>query len=277
MATLYVNGEFVPEERAVVPVSDRSYLFGEGLFESLRSYDGALPLLVRHLKRLEWSATVLGLDFPQINFAAVCQELLAKNALRDARFKIVLSRAGDPFKGRSQPNLTIFCEPFDAKDLPESYRLTIDRTHLNGALPLVAIKTTSRLTKLVARELAREAGYDDAVLLNAAGNVTEATTGNLFWLDSDARLKTIIPEQGLLGGVMLGLIREVLAEKKLTCRDDRIAADGFTHAREIFLTNSLIGIKPVVSVDDRVISGGEVGPVTLQIMEFLSAKLKEIL
>ncbi len=281
MNELYINGKYCDVSEATVPVTDRSYLFGEGLFESFRSFDGKIPLLKDHLNRLEWETTFLELPFPRhINFQKICEELLAKNKLKEARFKIVLSQSGrfasdQSDKSDAETNLVVFCEPFDEKKIPPVYRLRIERILVNDPLPLAAIKTTNYLHKAYARKIAQEAGYNDAVLLNYKGLVTETTTANIFWVDKDAHLFTVASEQGLLDGVMKKKLKEIFAASKLTCKEGLIGPDDFSNAREIFVTNSVIGIKPVVAVDLRQISGGEEGPITEMVRELWEKKRNE--
>lgn len=272
---IYLNGEFVTEDKAKISVFDRSYLFGEGLFESFRSYDGHIPFLKNHLARLEWSATYFDWEMPaDVDFGSVCSELLQCNGLKDARFRLVLSRAHSPTGKINRHNLVIFCQALDA--VPHNYRLQTMRRRLNDGLPQVAMKTTNYLTKILARHEARAAGFDDAILLNHHGRVTEAASGNLFWLDRDGHLFTPMAEEGMLGGIMRQQVMQIIKNKKMTVREGMISAEDFSHAREIFLTNSVVGIKPVVAVDQRVISGGDVGGVTQQLMEFLDQHIKQL-
>ena len=132
MTTLFLNNAFVDARQASVSVYDRSYLFGEGLFESFRSFDGKIPLLKDHVNRLEWSATFLGIPFPSdVNFEKVCLELLERNGLKDARFKMLLSQSSEVSDlsdlSDKRGNLVIFCDPFDEKKIPPVYRLRTEQ------------------------------------------------------------------------------------------------------------------------------------------------------
>lgn len=270
MTTLFLNNAFVDAQQASVSVFDRSYLFGEGLFESFRSFDGKIPFLKDHINRLEWSAIFLEIPFSKdVDFEKVCWELLERNGLKEARFKIVLSGGGE--EGKS--NLVIFCEPFDEKKIPPVYRLRTEPQVRNESLPLAAMKTTSYLVKTYTRRLAREAGCDDAVLINNKGFVTETTTANIFWVDKDAHLFTVSSECGLLDGVMKKKLKELFVEHKIKCGENQILPNDLSSTREVFVTNSVIGIKPVVAVDGLQISGGETGPITQMVMDLWKKKL----
>lgn len=272
---IYQNGEYLPAVDAKISVHDSSYLFGEGLFESFRSYNGKVPFLSDHVARLTWSCTYF--DWPElaeVDFAGICAELLKRNQREDARFKIICSQDLNPQITEVKLNLVVLCEEIPV--VPQVYRLHVDRQRLNDPPIQAAIKSTNYLTKRLARREVKSGGFDDAVLLNAHGRVTEATSGNLFWLDKDARLHTIMSGEGILGGVMRRQVMQILSEKKLKVTETTITPEELSHAREIFLTNSVVGIKPVVAIDQRQISGGEMGPVTQQISEFLDKRIKEL-
>lgn len=281
MSFICLNGEILPEAEAKIPVTDRAYLFGEGLFESFRSHGGKFPLLPDHLNRLEWSATFLNLPYPgDVDFKGVCGELLAKNGLSDARFKIVLSRTEEAAivmakddQARPQPNVTVFCRPLDAPK--PVYRLKTSKIWTNDSLPLAAMKTTSYLVKTLARLEARESGWDDAVLLNAQGLVTEASSGNLFWVDEKGVLKTVPEGQGLLRGVTRLNLFKLFKDKNLAWREEPIRPEELSNMREVFLTNSIVGVQPVSQIDGRKISGGDIGDVTRMIKELWEKRLKE--
>lgn len=275
MSFLYLNGEVLPTKEAKVSVLDRSYLFGEGAFESFRSYDGKVLFLKEHLTRLAWTCEFLGLKFPDdVDFAALCDELLKKNDLKNARFKILLSRIETAAGETETLNVMVSCE--DLKKTNPTYRLMTIKNLVNDSLPVSAMKTTSRITKVLARSVAEDAGCDDGILLNNKRMVTETTCANIFWVDKDAVLHTVMSEQGLLGGVMKKLICDLLAENQLKYKDAVIAAADISQVRELFVTNALIGIKPVVNVDGRKISGGEVGPITEMIMDLWEKKIKKM-
>src|SRR3989338_11633832 len=122
---IYINGKIVDQSEAKISVFDRSYLFGEGLFETFRSYDGALPFLDKHLARLEWSATFLGLPFPHPKeIKKAIAALLAENKLLDARIKIILSTVNDGIKPQlitpqTPVNLVILMEKFNPLPAPD--------------------------------------------------------------------------------------------------------------------------------------------------------------
>jgi branched-subunit amino acid aminotransferase/4-amino-4-deoxychorismate lyase len=276
MSFLYLNGEFLPIKEAKVSVLDRSYLFGEGAFESFRSYEGKVLFLKDHLARLTWTCEFLGLRFPNdLDFNSACAELLQKNGLKNARFKILVSRMETATDETKTINAMISCEGLT--ETSPTYRLMTIKNLVNDSLPVSAMKTTSRITKVLARATAEDAGCHDGILLNSKGMVTETTCANIFWVDKDAVLHTVMSEQGLLGGVMKKLICDLLTENKLKYKETVIAAADISQVRELFVTNALIGIKPVVNIDGRQISGGAVGPITEMLMDLWEKKIKTLM
>ena len=235
---------------------------------------------------MEWSATTLNLPFPHdLDFKTVCHELLQKNGLKDARLKIVLSqRQNDDCFGhqqsfdsdeQGQPHLVIYALPFDPQKTSHPGKLKIIKTFCNDALPFAAMKTTNYLTKIWGRKEAQEAGFDDAVLLNTKGYVTETCSANLFWVDADNKLFTVPEDQGLLSGVIRNAVMALLAEHKIRVKEALITAQQLSHAREIFVTNSLVGVRAMVAVDGRQISGGETGSVTAMIQDLWQKHLQQ--
>lgn len=275
MSFVYMNGQYLPDHEAKISVFDRSYLFGEGVFETLRSYNGHCLFLQHHLNRLEWAATFLEIEFPSdLNFAEICENLLQKSGFKEAKFKIILSQNDQ----KDQPgNVVIFCFDLAKSNDPTTYRLKNLKNIFNDALPFAALKTTNYLSKIYAKKQAQESGYNDAILINAQGRVTEATTGNLFWVDKDHVLHTVIESDGHLNGTMQKVIFDLLTEHKLHLKKSSILADELTHSREVFLTNAVVGIKPVVQIDQRQISGGEVGSITAMLQSLLQQKITQLL
>ncbi|HLD45424.1 MAG TPA: aminotransferase class IV, partial [bacterium] len=253
-----------------------------------RSFDGKIPFLNDHLGRLQWSSTFLGIEYPaEIDFSTVCQELIAKNNYQNARLKIVLSQTfADYSQATCAPteidtkvmtaNVTIFCERLLDEALSGPDRLKVIRDFPNEHLPLVAIKTTNYLSKMRARLEAQESGFYDGILLNARGLVTETCTGNIFWIDKDSTLHTVMEEQGLLGGITKKNLIKLLTKHKMDVKQTVITPQELSHAKEVFITNSVVGVKPVVAIDDRQISGGEAGDITLMIMELWKKYLNEL-
>lgn len=284
MSVVYINGKFVAGSDAKISVFDRSYLFGEGLFESFRSFDGKVPFLDSHLNRMEWSSTVFGVEFPtDIAWSTIVDELLEKNGLKDARFKIILSRMTDSMVDapaaleNAKANVVVFCESLDEKLLKKSYKLKTVKTVFNDCIPICTMKTTNYLSKIFARHEALESGFDEALMLNAKGMVSECSSANLFWIDKDGVLHSVLEDQGLLRGTTANAITQLLKDNKINIKPAVIRPEELSHAKEIFITNSIIGVRPVISLDGRQISGGEIGSITAMISDLWNKHIQTTL
>lgn len=274
MGFIYLNGQILEEKAAKISVRDRSYLFGEGLFETFRSYDGKLPFIKKHLNRLEWSSTFLNISFPTgLDLEKTATDLLAKNNLKDARFKLVLSRTEEP----AEQNIVVFCQPYDANEIPTVYKLMVIKNLVNDAIPISTMKTTNYLVKIMARTQAREAGLDDGILLNSRGKVVETASANIFWVDKDGKLWTTPTDQDCLTGVTRQILLDLFKENKITIGENTVTPEEISNMREVFVTNSAVGIKPVAAIDKRQISGGQIGSVTAMIMDLWNKNLKDLL
>ncbi|HBF12730.1 MAG TPA: hypothetical protein DDW49_04980 [Deltaproteobacteria bacterium] len=278
-----INGKIVESRDAAISVHDRGYLFGEGVFETLRTYDGRIPFFDKHLARMEWSATFVGIPFPHPGeIKKSLEDLLAVNELPNARIKIILS-AKDPSTMRPvaphenlEVNLVISCEPLEA--LPASYLkegigLCLIRSVVNDSNPLCGVKSLSWGSKMLARrELSEKAAYD-GILLNSQGQVTETTTGNLFWV-MKGELHTSSSSVGLLGGITRGIALDLAKQNKIPVKEVYAKPEDLQKADEMFMTNSVVGILPVTWFDPMNIGSGKPGPITTQIRKEYEEVLK---
>ena len=267
MSYIYVNGEIKSHEQAFISVQDLSYQYGEGVFETFRSYEGECLFIEDHLARIEWTCTFLNIDFTPPDLTKIAKELLQKNQLKDARFKLVVSQA----------NCVVFCDPLDQSQISKPFKLKTIQNYKNDDGVLATLKTTNYLIKRLAKQEAIDSGFDDGILLNSKNQVTETTTGNLFWVNKDGQLKTILKDCHHLPGIMKKQILGLLKLHNLKCNEELISANDFSHAREIFMTNSIVGIKPVILVDHRQISGSEPGNITLMIQDLWQKHLQELI
>jgi len=278
MKWIAVNGHVLPANEAKISVHDLSYLYGEGVFETFRSHDGQLLFLEHHLARLEWSCTFLNIPFTAPEAAKLAQELLQKNQLKEARFKIVVSQnQTDNPNDAPSINQIMFCEALDMARLARPFKLKTIHSYKNDDGILATLKTTNYLAKRLARQEAIDHGFDDGILLNHKNQVTECTTGNLFWVDQNGVLKTILKDCHHLPGIMKKQVLDLMQKHKLKCSEEIITANEFSHAREIFMTNAVLGIKPVVMVDHRQISGGEPGDITLMLQDLWQKHLTDLI
>ena len=257
---VYLDGRFVPAESAALSPLDRGFLYGDGLFETMRAYQGRVFRLDAHLQRMAASAAALRLPLP-LDAAAVREiagELLRRSGLSDAALRLTITRGpGDGVDLPPDPAATVLMV---ARRLARDSGLDspADIITLSDAAPAPALarhKTLCYLPYLLARAQARAAGAHDAFLLNAAGLVTEATTSNVFVVRG-GRLITPPVECGLLPGITRGVVLGLAQEAGLEGEEAEIAPDDVRTADECFLTNSVAEITPVRRCDGAAVGTG---------------------
>jgi branched-chain amino acid aminotransferase len=258
-----------------VSVFDRGFLFGDAVFESMRAYGGRVFRLGPHLDRLAASAARVGLRHlpPPNRLAGDVAELLRANELEDARIRLTVTRGpgrpGDYAGEDGPPTCVITAASYaglEARHHACGVALTVASRR---AIPAEAldptIKTTSRLASVLTRREAQERGAFEAVLLDAAGDLTEGTASNLF-LVRDGTLLTPPTSGNALPGVTRAAVLEAAAEAGIPAREERLPAGLLAASAEVLLTNTSWEVLPVVRIDDRAIGDGTPGPVTLDLL-----------
>jgi len=267
---VYLNGDFLPEDRASVSIFDRGLLYGDGLFETVRAYGGRLFRLDRHLERLADSARQIGLP-PIGDLSGPANELLARNSLADAYLRITVTRGvGLGLEAtETSPTVLIIARPLNLPP-PETYARgyavrIVPAEHARGAA-LPGLKSLCYLDKILARRRAREQGADEALLVNSAGALTEAAASNVF-LVLGGRLVTPALDQGVLPGITRDAVIELARDVELSVEEEVVPAGLLRDAEECFLTNSIMEIMPVTRADDYLIGRGRPGPITAQLRQ----------
>ncbi|QZA32197.1 branched-chain-amino-acid transaminase [Hydrogenibacillus sp. N12] len=273
---IFLNGAFVPKEAAVVSVYDHGLLYGDGVFEGIRAYDGNVFRLKPHIDRLYDSAKAILLEipYPPAEMEEIVLETLRKNRLHSAYIRIVVSRGAgdlglDPARC-SRANVIVIAESLALypKELYErGIRLVTVSTRRNRSDVLSpAIKSLNYLNNILAKLEAKNAGADEGLMLNADGYVTEATGENIF-IVKDGTLITPPPYVGILKGITRQAVMEIAAEDGIPVREDVLTLHDVYTADEVFLTGTAAEIVPVVAVDGRTIGNGRPGAMTLRLLE----------
>jgi branched-chain amino acid aminotransferase len=260
MAYLAINGRILPDTDACLSPLDRGFLYGDGLFETLKVDGKRIYFLEKHLARMQEGARFLRIPFPaDIDFPCVLQELRERNGIRgEASAKICLTRGRhrnslflDP---PSSPTVVILLHPYQSPtpgDWEKGLSVTLEREILqNDSSSLCRIKSLNYLLYLLVRTRARDRGYEDAILTNRANEICEATTSNLFFF-RQGRLETPALSCGLLPGVLRQALMECLGRAGQPVREVKLAPEALHSCEEIFVTNSLVEILPVGRVDQR--------------------------
>jgi branched-chain amino acid aminotransferase len=276
---VYLNGSLVPHSKALISVNDHALLYGFGVFQGIRAYNGKLFLLDRHIKRLHDSAKVVGLEWKiaGIDFAKICKDTLAANKLISARVRITVSNginAAMPWVDSSgEPTIIATAKPYTA--VPEDkynagYRLGIASvTRMKQSL-FSTIKSTDYLLNVVARMEAASKGLDEAILLNDEGYIAEGGSGNIFFV-KEGKLITPALNSGIIGGVTREAVIELADSLQINVSEGPVGIGAIKKSNEIFLTNANIEVMPVTAVSDNegntvIIGDGKPGALTRKLM-----------
>ncbi len=261
MKQVFLNGRFLPENEACIPVMDRSFLYGDGLFETMRVYDLRAFRWTDHLRRLQAGAEVLGIRIPFADeaLAAFATELIQRNAEPESVLRLHLSRGVGPrgysVRGADAPTVVMTTHPVIRPDpaRPLRWKLTVSSFHLAGEGRLASFKTANKLVSILARAEAEARGFDEALLTNPAGDVVEASSSNVFWIEGGV-VCTPPLDSGALPGVTRAVVLELARELGLPTDERRGAVDRLRVSDGVFLTLSSLEIVPVVQLDGQTLA-----------------------
>lgn len=273
---VWLDGRLVPKSQAVVSVFDHGLLYGDGIFEGIRIYDGRIFELQAHIDRLYESAKAIRLEIPVPSSVwgdAITQTAQA-NGFKDCYVRVVVTRGSGPL-GISpvkcgRPACFVICDALELypKELYER-GMSVITCSVTRNMPNALsgrIKSLNYLNNILGKLEANDAGVPDAIMLNADGHVAEATAANLFIVRRGV-LATPTVACGILEGVtrnvILKLARElgIPAEQRVVPRFDLYVAD------ECFLTGTGAEVMPITEIDRRKVGDGKVGPVTTRLRE----------
>lgn len=280
---IWLDGKLLPKEQAAVSVYDHGVLYGDGVFEGIRQYNGRIFEKEAHLKRLYESAHGIRLPIPYTSqqLSDALEETLAANKLRDCYIRLVVTR-GVGYLGVSPKN----CKTPATYIIADTIQMYPEETYKSGMSIIVAstvrnhpnalspkIKSLNYLNNVMAKWEALDAGVSEAVMLNHLGYVCECTGDNIF-IVKNGELLTPPEESGILVGitrqVVMGLGRAAgitVVEKNLT-RQDLYVSD------ECFLTGTGAEVIPVTRIDSRNIGNGKVGAITQRLIEAFHRKVR---
>ena len=279
---IYLNGRLIARCEAALSPFDHGFLYGYGLFETMRSYDGHIFRLDRHLARLMRSLGSLGLPGDIIttldvtagghSLETACLKTLEANGLRDARLRVTVT-AGE---GEMTPDPTTCREPtvlvtarnlspLPAERYAEGCTATLSSVRRNSGSPLSRLKSTCYLDNILARSQARAAGCDEAVLLNEAGHLAEGSMTNIFLVRSGELITPSI-ESGVLPGITREAVLEMARASDTAVQERQAELQEMVEADEAFVTNSILEIMPLTRFQGRPVGSGRPGPVTKRLL-----------
>ena len=281
---IYLNDRFVKDEEAIVSVFDHGFLYGDGVYETIRSYGSRIFMRDQHLARLRRSADAIGLTIPipEHRWPALLHEAMTRNDVghehTDAYLRITISRgAGDIGLDPAlclTPTVVIMTKPLHSPPL-EQYRIGVNlivartRRNLPSALS-PQIKATNFLNNILAKREAIAANAFDSILLNWESHLTECTVSNLFFVRA-GRLCTPALACGLLDGITRDIMLQLAREAQIPVDEGHFGIESLNQADECFLTNTSMEVMPVTMVDGHPVGNGTPGLLTQQLHRLFTA------
>jgi branched-chain amino acid aminotransferase len=273
--TINIDGEIGGSAAAKISVLDRGFLYGDSVYEVVRTYGGVIFALEEHMARLEHSAAHLHIELPDRAWLETEILRTVEHAAHEESYcRIIVTRGAGPITldpTTATKSLTVIIvkpyEPFPDWSYQQGIKIAIPNIRRTARASLdPAVKSGNYLNSVLALGEARRAGYEDALMLDHQGLVTEATSSNVFALRND-KLCTPALEHGLLAGVTRGLLLRVAGENGFDCRECELKPKDLTSADEVMLTSTLREVQPVVQIDEQVIADGKPGPHSKRLRE----------
>lgn len=274
---VYIDGEFVPRSQAKVSVFDHGLLYGDGVFEGIRSYNGVVFKLLEHIDRLYDSAKTILLNIPvtKEEMMKIVLETLKRNNLKDAYIRLIVTRGVgdlglDPRKC-SKPSIIVIAQPMEpllGREVKEKGVKLIISSIRRDRVDATShqAKTLNYLNSILAKIEAINSGADDAVLLDERGFVSEASAANLFIVKNN-NIFTPPQTAGILPGITRATVIELARRIGYRVEERDITPIELLTADEVFLTGTAAEIVPVVEISGRKIGDGKPGLVTKRLIE----------
>jgi D-alanine transaminase len=273
MSTVYLNGELLPKERALVPVDDRGFLFADGIYEVTPAYRGTFFRLDRHLYRMRRGLAALSIDFDPAPLADVHRQLLAANRLQDEPISIVyvqITRGVAP-RAHAFPTTPVAPTVYAfAKEFKRAPREAWEKGYTATTVPdrrwaRCDIKAIALLPNCLAQQAAVEAGTHDAVFVRD-GIAIEGALNNFFAV-IDGAVVTHPATNHILHGITRAYVLELCRDLGFAVEERPIQLEELWTAEETFFTGTTTEVRPTVKIDGRTIGGGKPGPVARKLMD----------
>ncbi|MBZ0108379.1 MAG: aminodeoxychorismate lyase [Candidatus Scalindua rubra] len=271
---IFLNGRIIPDTEGSVSTDDRGFLYGDGIYETLRSYDGKPFKLAEHLERMRHSAKQLRILFEYTNteISEIIKTLIDKNNIQDAYIRITLSRGAGG--GRLQmddniePTTLIQVKPFspyDSKLYDEGMTLVVSDYRRSTTCPISHYKTTNLLKSILLKEEAKTKSAHEAIILNTDSYVAECVVSNIFMVSGGSVITPSL-DTNILPGITRITVLDICKNKSIPISENHFTTDRLIKANEVFITNSLMEIMPVSKIDNYKIGKVIPGMITQQVM-----------
>ncbi len=282
--TIFMNDRLVPEEEARVSVFDHGLLYGDGVFEGLRSYSGRVFRLHAHLDRLWASGRAICLEIPMSKdrMAQAVLDTLSANNLEDGYIRLVVTRGAgtlglDPNKC-SNPQVIIIADTislYPKEFYEQGLRIVTAATQrIQTAALSPRIKSLNYLNNIMAKLEGLQAGCVEALMLNHKGEVAECTGDNVFVVRGE-RLLTPPPDAGILEGITRAAVIELAEKEGIDCHETTLTRHDLYTADECFLTGTAAEVIPVVEIDGRTVGEGTPGSITKKLKNCFHALVRQ--
>lgn len=284
MTTIWLDGQWLDRDSAKISVFDHGLLYGDGIFEGIRVYNGKVFRLAEHVDRLFASARAIDLDIgmSRPEFSAVVEEAVKRSGLREAYIRPIVTRGVgdlgiDPRK----------CERPTVIVIVDTIRIWPEERYQQGLACVTAatpiphreamsprVKSLNYLPHVLAKLEGNVAGADEVLMMDSSGHVCEGSGQNLFVVNGRT-LRTPPPWAGILLGVTRNAVMELAAGAGYTVREEMLNRYDIYTADEAFLTGTASEIVPIRSLDGRAIGQGKAGPITLDLMARFRALVRD--
>jgi len=283
---IYINGEYFDRENAKVSVFDHGLLYGDGIFEGIRIYNGTIFKLKEHVKRLYASAKTIFLDIPmtETKMEKTLIEAFKENNKKEGYIRLVVTRGDgdlgiDPAKCK-KANVIIIVD--DISLYPKEYYengiavITASTQRISPASFDVRVKSLNYLNNILAKIEARQAGVLEAIMLTSQGYVAECTADNIFIVKNNY-LYSPCSYHGALEGITLNTIIELAQNVKIKTEFATLTKYDLYNADECFFSGTGAELMPVVKIDGRIIANGKPGPVTKKLLNEFNSYINSYL
>jgi len=249
---VFLNGQFLREAQAVVPVNDRGFLLGDGLFETMRVVAGRPFRFAQHLERMTRGADFLKIKppFTPKELEKFATQLIEQNKMPDAILRLTLTRGpgkrGYTPDSENRPTVVMSLHAAPPLEKHVEWTLITSSFRIPASDPLSSFKTTSKILNVLARAEAKEKGADEVLLINTNGEVAETASGNLFWVYQD-NICTVPTGRGVLPGITRAIVLEICQSLGLQTNKRVIKPEALRNSQGIFVTQSAFGIVPITT------------------------------
>ncbi len=271
---IFLNGEIVPDTDANISSADRGFLYGDGIYETLRSYSGRPFKLTEHLNRMRHSAKQLRISFEYTNtdIGRWINELIEMNRSQDAYIRITLSRGAGggrlQMDGNIEPTTLIQVKPFtsyDSKLYEEGMSLVVSGCRRSTSCPISSHKSTNLLQSILLKEEANKKAAHETIILNTDGYVTECVVSNIFMVCGGSVVTPSL-DTNILPGITRSTVLDVCNTNNISASEESFKIDELVISDEVFITNSLMEIMPVSKIESSKIGKNIPGKITQLLM-----------